>query len=213
MRRIRPAELLDERRHLERAIEALLWTRPVRLREVSAASPGAYALLYTGDAEMYERLRPATSRGRRHEPLVISGGSPIYIGKSRGLQTRMAEHIRNLGLCTDLGADDFLVITLPTPSEGGAVFFESLLTAAYRPVWNEGWLTGFGSKPQGTSRTEHQSVPAWSVLHPGRRVLEERIHGPVRVGLRERVKQHLADGVNDFYTVAYRSLPQRRPST
>lgn len=207
MRDTRPTELLDEKHHRTVAIEALLWTPPVTLSDVTADSPGSYVLLYSGALSLYDRLRPDPSRVQRRDPLVISGGAPLYVGKARSLGVRMSQHIKYLQSCLDVSSEDLMVIALPTASEAGALYIEGLLAAAYRPVWNQPWLSGFGSKPQGVTRTRHQRVPPWSVLHPGRRVLDERVHRPAREELRCRVTRHLAGAVGDVYVRGFLPAP------
>lgn len=161
------AMLLDERGDLLRGVEAALLCRPLPLDEVTDPSPGGYLLLYRGELDCYQRLaRPGGVDDRRC--LIEAGGYPIYAGSASALGQRARRHVLNVRACVDISSDDLMMVTLPTATPAGALYLEAMLIAAFRPVWNQAWLAGFGSQPQGSARRRHQRVPAWNVLHPGR---------------------------------------------
>ena len=198
-------DFLNEKRHCERAIEAALCASPVRLEEVTTSSPGTYLLLYTGNLPLYDRVRrPGGSDDVRS--ISEAGGAPVYVGSAQSLCERRGRHENNLRRCHDITTDDLLIITLPAPSEAGARHVELLLMATFRPVWNEPFVSGFGSKPQGTSRTKHQRPPKWSILHPGRHATAGVEYSERREALRQRVDQHLEHTVSDTFRIA---LPAR----
>lgn len=157
--------LLDEVRNLTCALEATLTTPPVPLAELDANAPGAYVMLYCGDLDVYARLRRPGGRDDLR-PIAAGGGAPLYVGSAKELRERAGRYRTKLRGCIDVHVEDMLVVAMPTASHAGALYVEGLLIAAFAPVWNEPWLSGFGSKPQGSIRTRHQRVSAWQTLHP-----------------------------------------------
>lgn len=200
------AMLLDERGDLLRGVEAALHRRPLPLDEVVDPSPGAYLLLYRGQLEQYQRLaRPGGVDDRRC--MVQAGGYPIYAGSATALGQRARRHVLNVRPCVDIAADDLLMVPLPTATPAGALYVESALIATFRPVWNEGWLAGFGSQPQGAARRRHQRVPAWNVLHPGRCFEDDAPRPDVtQATLAERVVEFLDETVPAGFTCAMASV-------
>ena len=197
--------LLNEDRDRTVAMEALLLTPAVPLDELTHRSPGAYVLLYRGDLPLYELAR--RPRGRTDlRSISEAGGAPIYVGAATSLAERRGRHEKNLAPCSDIGDDDLLAVALPTSSVAGAFYIERLLMATFRPVWNEPFVSGFGSKPQGASRTRHQRVPRWSVLHPGRHRSVAATDAGHRRRLQQQVVDHLNRTVNDALRVA---MPER----
>ena len=198
-------DFLNEKLHCERALETALFASPVPLEEVTTSSPGTYLLLYTGNLAMYGRLRRPGGSGDLRA-ISEAGGAPVYVGSAKSLCERRGRHENNLRRCHDISTDDLLIITLPTPSEAGARYVEQLLMDTFRPVWNESFVSGFGSKPQGISRTLHQRPPKWSILHPGRHATAGVEYSERREALRQRVDQHLEHTVSDTFRIA---LPPR----
>ncbi len=137
-------KLIDE--ILFAPIHPLTAPHPVR-------GPGTYLLIYTGRLALYD---------------PIAGRWPIYVGSSVSLSKRLSEHRRNLASVHDLDAQDFYVSSIATKSRYLAAYLEALGRAAFKPVWNELQVAGFGSRFQGRARAQ-QRLAAWSVLHPGRR--------------------------------------------
>jgi hypothetical protein len=119
-------------------------------------APGIYLLFYAGALRSYRQ--------------VSDGSYPVYVGAAADLAERIARHRRNTRPVRNLrGGRDLTVISVPLESHPAALYLEGLIDRRLRPCWNQPWLAGFGSRFQGTSRTG-QLEPAWSVLHPGRRV-------------------------------------------
>jgi hypothetical protein len=101
-----------------------------------------------------------------------------------------------------------LVVALPTRTLAGALYLERLVMDVFRPVWNQPFLSGFGSKPQGTTRTRHQRIPRWSVLHPGRHSVPQTVLNEQRDRLAQRVAEHLQATVSDPFG---RAVPALNP--
>lgn len=155
---------LNETRDLINALEAALTTPPIELAEMDARRPGAYLMLYRGRLPYYARVqRPGGRRDRR--PIATGGGAPIYIGSASQLRGRTGRYMKKLPCSINVSADDLLVVPMPTSSHAGALYLEGLLIAAFQPVWNQPWLAGFGSQPQGRTRVTHQRASAWSRFH------------------------------------------------
>jgi hypothetical protein len=105
----------------------------------------------------------------RH-PLVQVGCFPLYAGSAVQLQERLRRHRRNaLGVPSLDSGRRLHVVWLELNGPGSALLVERLLIDLLKPLWNEPFLRGFGSRWQGRTR-ENQAPPPWAVLHPGRRV-------------------------------------------
>lgn len=173
--------LLDESRDTRGAVSAITGQPLTRLGESAPTSPGFYVIAYDGEAEPYDSVRASGTT-------LDCGGWPLYAGAARDLRERMASHANALRDHPELPADDFVFACVSTASRAGAGYLEALVIAELRPVWNEKWVHGFGSKQQG-SRRSGQQISLWDTLHPGRAVSAtlERNAGD----LREQVAAHL----------------------
>lgn len=189
---------LDERRHLITASEEALSARVLPLAALRTPAPGAYLLLYRGTNEIYQ---PITYRGAGGS-IVEEGGYPIYAGSAVSLRERRRRHQRNLVGLRDLAEDDLRIVAVSTLSKAGAVYLEQLFIDAFRPVWNEPWLAGFGSKRQGRTREQGQRVSPWNVLHPGRFV-DHRAPRPTVT--RDQLHRRVADHLTSTVSAAFRS--------
>ncbi|MFF5608982.1 Eco29kI family restriction endonuclease [Streptomyces cellulosae] len=128
---------------------------------------GLYALYYTGDLKIYERLRDADV--------------PIYVGRAQAgsssygeppnesepkLYKRIANHRKSINEAENLSASDFDVRYLIL-DDVWVILGERALLRTYRPVlWNS-LMTGFGSNHPGGGRKNGRSV--WDSIHPGRK--------------------------------------------
>lgn len=173
--------LLDESRDAQGAVSAITGQPLTRLGESAPTSPGFYVIAYDGEVEPYDSVRAIGAT-------LGCGGWPLYAGAARDLRERMASHANALRSHPELPADDFVFACVSTLSRAGAGYLEALVIAELRPVWNEKWVQGFGSKQQG-SRRSGQQISLWDTLHPGRTVSAtlERDAGD----LREQVTAHL----------------------
>jgi hypothetical protein len=123
-------------------------------------TPAVYVWSYCSD-------RP--TEGRCHLELYMQylRGSawPVYIGSSAtSARSRRLRHLATLAEVRDVAAVDVEVVALTMPSPAAALYAEALLQRAYRPLWNESWLAGLGSRDQGRARrTQRRS--AFAVVH------------------------------------------------
>ena len=125
------------------------------------------------------------------------------MGSAKELRERAGRYRTKLRECVDLHVDEMLVVAMPTTSHAGALYIEGLLIAAFAPVWNEPWLSGFGSKPQGATRTRHQRVSAWQTLHPTTGIRAVHGHRSDAVAdLDARTRSHLKLTVPAAMTIA-----------
>ena len=192
-------QLLDDTRNLTCALEATLMTPPVPLAELDIAAPGAYVMLYAGALDIYARVRRPGGRNDLR-PIAGAGGAPLYVGSAKELRERAGRYRTKLRSRVDLHVNDMLVVAMPTVSHAGALYIEGLLIEAFTPVWNEPWLSGFGSKPQGSSRTRHQRTSTWQTLHP---TTDNPDSEPGMVAeLRARAASHLRLTVHAAMTVS-----------
>lgn len=158
--------------------DALLEQEPVRLDGVDRFDgAGIYAIYYHGGYAAYEALAKANATASKW---------PIYVGKAipsggrkgasltasaRGnaLFSRIAEHRESIKtverVSGGLKVDDFTVRYLVV-DDIWIPLGESLLIAAFRPLWNVR-IDGFGNHDPGKGRYKG-AKPLWDHLHPGR---------------------------------------------
>lgn len=146
-------DAIDEDAVARRAIELLRDAAPLPLTDRPDRSPGAYGVEIHGRHDLY---RPPPQ------------GQLLYVGSGQDLRDRHGRHRISLESVDGLDPDRIRIRCLLTPSSATALLVERLLIARLRPVWNEPWLSGFGSRQQGRTRTAGQRRTAWDVLHPGR---------------------------------------------
>lgn len=129
---------------------------------------GIYALYYRGTFEAY---RP-----------ISKTNHPIYVGKAdpdnshartpeeQGirLSTRLADHLKNIGLAMNLDVKDFLCRYLVVVS-GWQTAAEAHLIGLYKPIWNKEMKICYGFGKHGdSSETRANERSPWDMLHPGR---------------------------------------------
>lgn len=157
--------------------DALLEQEPSGLGDVERfEGAGIYAIYYRGDFTAYAVLAAANKAG---------SDWPIYVGKAiptggrkgasltasaRGtsLFNRIAEHresVRTVERAGGLKVADFTVRYLVV-DDIWIPLGESLLIAAFRPLWNVR-IDGFGNHDPGKGRYKG-AKPLWDHLHPGR---------------------------------------------
>ena len=176
----------------ERGIWADVLTTALHAEALPLGGPhpdraGAYLLLYRGSLPLYERV---SMRGSDAPCLAMATKWPVYSGSAQSLAERSRRHSKNLDDVRDLGVDDFLMIDLPCESLAGALMAEAVNTSSFRPIFNERFVSGFGSRPQGESRLHTQRVAPFNVLHPGRRACEGATSATA-ADLTQRVRDHL----------------------
>jgi hypothetical protein len=151
--------------------DALLEQSPVALNDVQRfEGAGIYAIYYHGDFAAYRPLAEANRHGSRW---------PIYVGKAipsggrkgvsltasaRGtsLFNRLAEHRESVRAVEGSGirGDDFTVRFLVV-DDTWIPLGESLLLAAFRPLWNVR-VDGFGNHDPGKGRYKGVNRPGFS---------------------------------------------------
>lgn len=119
------------------------------------AVPAVYLHFYVGALPEYEALTTSTRRGTW----------PIYVGSTTDLRDRMGRYRKKLESTANLDTDDVLVAAIACASLAHARFAEQLLLDVLgTAVWNQPWLAGYGSQPQGANRNCRPSP--WRTLHP-----------------------------------------------
>ena len=181
-----PMDLWNSRLHELAVLDEVL-TRPLIRLDRSGGeprSPGCYLLFIKA---------PAGAEGQIARNLyspLHRGGFPVYVGCAVDLFTRLSDHRRRTSVVPSLhGGRDLWVCSVGLNRYEDAHYAESLLISLLRPVWNEKWASGFGSKDQGPSRRT-QAPTAWDLLHPGR----QRGSGDTRMDVEElvnRTKAHV----------------------
>ncbi len=135
-------------------LDEALWAGRFPLFSEWAPTPATYLFFYVGSLPLYAPLTADCA----------AGTWPIYIGSTRDLRDRMSRHRRTLLTAVDVTADDLVVAALPRPSLAHALFAEHLLLEILETIlWNQTWLAGFGSRPQGARRRGRLSP--WRTLH------------------------------------------------
>lgn len=178
--------------------DALLEQTPRGLGEIDRfEGAGIYAIYYHGDFSAYRVLAEANGSGSRW---------PIYVGKAipsggrkgaslsasaRGasLFNRISEHRESVKTVerakSGLRVADFTVRYLVV-DDIWIPLGESLLIAAFRPLWNVR-IDGFGNHDPGKGRYKG-AKPLWDHLHPGRAWADRCAP---RTETQDQVKRHI----------------------
>jgi len=135
---------------------------------------GVYAIYYRGNFPAY---RPISLQSKSQREIPIYIGKSVPAGARKGsfgldipagpvLYNRLAEHGDSIRQVENLRGEDFLCRYLVV-DDIWIPLGESLLIQMFSPVWNR-LIDGFGNHDPGKGRYQGQ-MPAWDVLHPGRR--------------------------------------------
>ncbi len=138
--------------------------------------PGVYFTFLSGGPAPYAR--------------VADGRWPVCVGSARDLRERVGRHRINCRSIRNLERGDLVwICPVETSSEAAARYVEALSISLLRPLWNQAFMAGFGSKDQG-SRRRTQAPPPFALVHPGRTVGTG--DPTVSTGmLRRRIVEHL----------------------
>ena len=188
--------IFSERPALACALDAALHTPARPLVSDHPSSSGAYLQLYRGPHPLYQRIAVCDLD---EVSVASSHGWPIYAGSAQSIHERSMRHSGNLAAVVDLEAEDFVTVILPTDTLAGALMVERFLVDHFKPLFNQPFLGGFASRPQGKSREKTQRTAPFSVLHSGRRACS----GPTNTtpeALASRVADHLTRSVPDWWT-------------
>lgn len=199
--RTTPSIRLDEPGDRVVVIDAAITTAPSPIGDDLSTGPGAYLVLYHGDMPCYAGLR--RPRTTVTASIIEGGGYPLYAGSAHDLADRERRHRRKLAASADFDLGDVSLIALRTRYAAAALYTEAILIDEFRPVWNQPWLSGFGSKAQGRVRTEGQRVSPWSRFHPptGSDSLRD-IDRDLAASIEQRIVAHVADTVPAAATIA-----------
>ena len=175
-----PIELWDERKHLIEVLNATEQSRPVDLDECRPpTSAGAYLLTCTHTRlQCYKR--------------AVEMAWPVYAGSTINLRDRISAHRLKIRHLRNVDLGSVQVSWVVTSSPAGAVYAERLIIGAFRPAWNESWLSGFGSNRFGVNRTGTRRS-AFDALHPSRRAVAARVSNSE---LKRRVEDHLEESAS-----------------
>lgn len=150
---------------------------------------GVYAIYYSGNEPLYEKLANQRKMGRKLWP--------IYVGQTKArtksaLVKRLKNHQKSIE-ATSLEVSDFscrYLVMDPVWINLG----EEALVQRYQPVWNV-IATGFGNHAVGNGRKAGKTNN-WDVLHEGRRGTSG-LGGATQnaQALQKQVKDHLTNTV------------------
>ena len=174
MNQIQKRIMADQRQHLRdlRAQNAVSLSHIEMPRH-----PGVYAIF----------LNPSFKFPIYQE--AISNNAAVYFGSAKNLAKRMNDYRNRLSnRVASMPLDALLVAGLSMHCRFEAEAVESRFIESDKPVWNQTWMSGFGSKVQGKNRQKQKKQP-WDELHPGRK-------GTAK-GLPKHARHELADMVGD----------------
>ena len=173
-------DIWNERARTIEVLEITESVRPAKLDTVRPpALPGVYLLTLTASRlHCYRR--------------AVSTAWPVYIGSANNLRQRTRDHRLKFRQLRNVDCGSVEVVWVPAPSLASALYAEELLIQTFRPVWNERWLSGAGSKLQGRNRSGQRRT-AFDVLHPRHADLGGDGLNRRRLELKDSVVDHLAD--------------------
>lgn len=173
----RPFNPLDKKNLGESVADALLARPQSRLPPTQKfEGAGVYAIYYRGDFPAYSLI---AERNRLEAEIPIYVGKAVPKGARKGgltdaspgavLHARLTQHAESIIAAVNLAIEDFSCRYL-TVDDIWIPLGENLLIDRFAPLWNK-VVDGFGNHDPGRGR--HQGkLPAWDVLHPGRKWAE-----------------------------------------
>ncbi len=170
-----PFNPLDKQNLAESIMDAMLQCTPMQLPPNQFIGAGIYAIYYTGNFHLYERISTLNANGAFSQPIYVGKAVPagarmggIDLGDNPGqaLYSRLREHASSINAVNNLSINDFFCRYL-TVDDIWIPLAESLLITKFAPLWNC-CLDGFGNHAQGNGRNNQQKTK-WDTLHPGRR--------------------------------------------
>jgi hypothetical protein len=141
------------------------------------AGSGVYALYYTGDFYLYEKMAERNRNGGYSIPIYVGKAVPrgwrtgrtATKGESRDLFQRLSKHSRSIKAASaTLSIDDFRCrfMILRGIESDLITLVEAELIRRYQPLWNQ-IIDGFGNNDPGITRYS-QLLAEWDTLHQGR---------------------------------------------
>lgn len=200
-----PYNPLDKRNLGASVAEALLEQDPHPLGSLPDMFEGAgvYAIYYSGAFPAYADLAMRNSNGHLEAPIYVGkadaeggrkGGLGLDAKPGRPLFKRLNEHARSIREARNLDIADFSCRFL-TVEPIFVALGESLLIAAFSPIWNR-LVDGFGNHDPGGGRRQGM-CPRWDVLHPGRSWAH-------KMAMRQETADQIAEEVKTYLLTAPR---------
>ncbi|ACV58166.1 MULTISPECIES: Eco29kI family restriction endonuclease [Alicyclobacillus] len=165
-----------EKRNLAISVSDALLERPISKLPPPEPFEGAgiYAIYYTGDFSLYQKIAERNRNGRFEAPIYVGkavppgarkGGFGLDIPPGQVLYRRLCEHAESIKQARNLDIEGFYCRYLVV-DDIWIPLGESLLIQRFSPVWNQ-VLDGFGNHDPGSGRYSQQRS-RWDTVHPGR---------------------------------------------
>ncbi len=174
LERIEPFNPLDKE-HLAASVAGnMMQQEPCPLPPAAFVGAGVYAIYYTGNLPIYEKLAQANRDNKFRQPIYVGKAIPagarkgnVGLGEDQGtvLCHRLLEHANSIRACANMDIRDFFCRYIVV-DDIWIPLAESMMINRYKPLWNQ-VLDGFGNHDPGNGRYKQQRSP-WDVLHPGR---------------------------------------------
>jgi hypothetical protein len=174
-----PFNPLDKRHLAESITNAMLRQHVHPLPPEPFIAAGIYAIYYTGNFPLYQRITELNVVGAFRQPIYVGKAVPegarkggFGLGGDPGcvLQKRLCEHAKSIDEALNLEKRDFSCRFLAV-DDIWIPLAESLLIEKFSPLWNR-VLDGFGNHDPGSGRANQQRSQ-WDTLHPGRQWAEK----------------------------------------
>ena len=169
-----------DKRHLAESITNAMLRQPVHpLPPEPFIAAGIYAIYYTGNFPLYQRIAELNEHGAFQQPIYVGkavpegarkGGFGLGVDPGCVLQKRLCEHAKSIDEALNLEKRDFSCRFLAV-DDIWIPLAESLLIEKFSPLWNR-VLDGFGNHDPGSGRANQQRSQ-WDTLHPGRQWAEK----------------------------------------
>lgn len=169
-----PFNPLDKRNLAESVARAML-SQPIRnLPPDPFVGAGIYAIYYTGDFPLYEKIASKNRNGLFLQPIYVGkavpagarkGGFGLGDDPGQALYKRLCDHAKSIAEAGNLDESDFFCRFLAV-DDIWIPLAESLLIERFEPLWNR-VMDGFGNHDPGKGRYE-QKMSQWDSIHPGR---------------------------------------------
>lgn len=193
---------LDKRNLGESVAEALLNSPIHKLPPDTFVGAGVYAIYYTGELPVYQKLAEINRDGRFECPIYVGkavpagarkGGMGSDVAHGKVLSSRLGQHAESIKATENLSIDDFYCRYLVV-DDIWIPLAESMLIERFQPVWNC-VLDGFGNHDPGKGRYAGMK-PQWDCMHPGR-IWADKLQPCVNAKeeLQEKVIQYLSERI------------------
>lgn len=171
---LNPFNPLDKR-NLAESVACAMLQRPIsKLPPNPFIGAGIYAIYYTGNFPMYEKIAIKNRNGSFAQPIYVGkavpagarkGGFGLGDDPGQALYKRLCDHAKSIAEASNLDGSDFFCRFLAV-DDIWIPLAESLLIERFEPLWNR-VMDGFGNHDPGKGRYE-QKMSQWDSIHPGR---------------------------------------------